>query len=533
MFTKTLIAAAVTATLTLSAFNAQADQGISSSADSYIKGIAPGVSFTSIFTTGDAIGGYQMGGIPDGLGAYDNGNGTFTVLMNHELGGTSGVTRAHGAKGAYVSEWVINKSDFKVVSGGDLIRNVYGWDSNTQQSLANSAATSFNRFCSADLAPITSLYNASTGLGTQSRIFMKGEEGGANGFAVATVATGADKGNAYVLGKMNPATNGSGINAVGGWENLLANPIAQNKTIVIGNNDGGTGVMNNALALYVGNKQATGSEIDKAGLTNGVTKFIQIAGNATEINSNTDRTTGIADGTRFGLSDTASTKFSRPEDGAWSDDGKTYYFATTDQLDKTDVAGGTQKGGTRVWSMSFDDISNPDAGGTINVVFDSTKVAGGLGNNKPNMFDNMTVTKDGKIILQEDVGNAEHVGKVWEYDIATKSIRVLGEFDRTLFGDLKADGSFVAGLYTKDEESSGVIDVTDILGKNDGAKYYLLTSQIHASAASLGLTNPTALVEGGQLNMMRVAAVPEPETYAMLLAGLGMLGTIARRRKAK
>jgi hypothetical protein len=30
-----------------------------------------------------------------------------------------------------------------------------------------------------------------------------------------------------------------------------------------------------------------------------------------------------------------------------------------------------------------------------------------------------------------------------------------------------------------------------------------------------------------------VAAVPEPETYAMLLAGLGLMGTIARRRKAK
>jgi hypothetical protein len=29
------------------------------------------------------------------------------------------------------------------------------------------------------------------------------------------------------------------------------------------------------------------------------------------------------------------------------------------------------------------------------------------------------------------------------------------------------------------------------------------------------------------------AAVPEPETYAMLLAGLGLMGTIARRRKSK
>jgi hypothetical protein len=29
-----------------------------------------------------------------------------------------------------------------------------------------------------------------------------------------------------------------------------------------------------------------------------------------------------------------------------------------------------------------------------------------------------------------------------------------------------------------------------------------------------------------------VAAVPEPETYAMLLAGLGMLGAVARRKKS-
>jgi hypothetical protein len=31
----------------------------------------------------------------------------FTVLMNHELGGSSGVVRAHGARGAFVSKWTI------------------------------------------------------------------------------------------------------------------------------------------------------------------------------------------------------------------------------------------------------------------------------------------------------------------------------------------------------------------------------------------------------------------------------------------
>jgi hypothetical protein len=35
----------------------------------------------------------------------------------------------------------------------------------------------------------------------------------------------------------------------------------------------------------------------------------------------------------------------------------------------------------------------------------------------------------------------------------------------------------------------------------------------------------------GVVNM--VSAVPEPETYAMMLAGLGLLGAVARRRKAK
>jgi hypothetical protein len=40
---------------------------------------------TSIFTANDSINGYKMSGLADGLGAFDNGDGTFTVLMNHEI----------------------------------------------------------------------------------------------------------------------------------------------------------------------------------------------------------------------------------------------------------------------------------------------------------------------------------------------------------------------------------------------------------------------------------------------------------------
>lgn len=38
---------------------------------------------------------------------------------------------------------------------------------------------------------------------------------------------------------------------------------------------------------------------------------------------------------------------------------------------------------------------------------------------------------------------------------------------------------------------------------------------------------------GGSLDNVSVTAVPEPETYAMLLAGLGMMGAMVRRRKQK
>src|SRR6266487_4343754 len=86
---------------------AQSVTGPSSSQSPYVLRTEPGVVTVSILTVGDAVNykadgvtPYRMVGIPDGLGAFDNGDGTFTLLMNHELGNTVGITRDHGAKGA-------------------------------------------------------------------------------------------------------------------------------------------------------------------------------------------------------------------------------------------------------------------------------------------------------------------------------------------------------------------------------------------------------------------------------------------------
>src|SRR5262245_12717254 len=379
---------AATALIAVSVVPSAQLTGPSTLQSAYVLPSLPVVETASVLSVGDSIGGYRMAGIPDGLGAFDNGDGTFTLVMNHELGNGAGVVRAHGAKGAFVSKWIVDKDSLRVLSGSDLMQRVFLWDTLNQHSSLVSTAFAFNRFCSGDLPSVSAFYNAATGLGTQARIYMHGEEGGATGYQMGTVVTGPEAGNAYVLGKFNLATNGSNVNAVGAWENSLANPYPQNKTVVIGTSDGGTGIMTNALAVYVGAKQSIGTEVDKAGLTNGTLKFVNVTGSPVEIVNNTTRATNIVSGARFTLSGTTSTTFSRPEDGAWNPlNPRQFYFVTTDQLDNVSDGLGTQIGQTRLWRLTFDDITNPDLGGTIDLLIDGRVVDG----EKVNMFDNMTV----------------------------------------------------------------------------------------------------------------------------------------------
>lgn len=503
----------VGALLAATALTTHAETGPSSSAAPLILPVAADVSVTSILTAADKAGnGYRLVGLPDGLGAYNLNAKNMVVLMNHELGNTVGVPRAHGGIGAFVSEWVINKKTLEVVSGGDLIKEVYNWNTAAQASDASTSAISFSRFCAADLPAETAFYNVKTKKGSKARIFMNGEEGGTTGYAMAHVATGKDKGKSYVLGKFNLKTNGTNVDAVGGWENLLANPYSKEKTVVVGTNDGGTGIMLNTVVVYVGTKTKTGTEVDKAGLTNGTALFVNVAGafdasgtTNDELANTTTRTTKIVSGTSFTLGDKTATTFSRPEDGAWAD-AKTFYFVTTDQLDKTELAGQSQQGGTRLWRLNFNDDYT---GGTIDLVLDSATIAGGLGNKKPVMFDNLGVNADRTITLQEDAGNAEHNGKVWLYDLVNGSLSLQTKSDPALFGDISATGVFTAGTHTKDEETSGVIDVTKILNRHDKKMYNLLVAQDHALAADLQkikaidpTANPAEIYEGGQLILM-------------------------------
>jgi hypothetical protein len=119
------------------------------------------------------------------------------------------------------------------------------------------------------------------------------------------------------------------------------------------------------------------------------------------------------------------------------------------------------------------------------------------------MFDNMAVMADGTLILQEDTGNNAHNAKVWKFNPSTGDMVKLAGADTTLFGDIDpATGIVTPAAITQDEETSGVIDVTELLDREDDKVYSLLVVQNHMASG-----NPVT-VEGGQLILM---AQPAPE----------------------
>lgn len=430
-----------------------------------------GVVTKSILTVGDAVpgargGAYRMVGIPDGLGAFDNGDGTFTVLMNHELGGAAGAVRTHGATGAFVSTWTIRKDDLSVVSGADLIERVVLWNPTTTSYTAPATGVAFSRFCSATLAPTSAFYNATTGNGFNGRLFTNGEENGATGRAFAHALDGTS----YELPRLGKYS----------FENVVPNAGTGDATVVVGTDDSGGG----QVYVYVGAKTASGSPVDQAGLTNGTLYGIQVVGTPAE-----PADTGIPSGTAFTAAslgnventsgaalETASvaagvTGFQRPEDGAWDPtDPNLFYFNTTASF----------TGKSRLWRLRFVDARQPQLGGTIDMLLD--------GSEGQHMLDNLTVTRRGQVILQEDPGNQPYVARVYRYDVATDTLQRVAQHDPQRF----APGA--PNLLTTDEESSGVIDVSEILGEGK----FLLDVQAHYAQSD------PELVEGGQLLLMQV-----------------------------
>ncbi|HYO43520.1 MAG TPA: alkaline phosphatase PhoX [Candidatus Limnocylindrales bacterium] len=476
-----------------------AKTGPSSSQSPYVVPIAPGVRTTSILTVGDSVGGYRLVGIPDGLGVIRGEDDEFRLLANHELGASVGIGRAHGGTGgAFVSQWSIDGEDLAVDAGSDLIRTIWFWNPTTgAYETRTGSAANLARLCSADLPEKSAFWDPRSRTGFNGRLFMSGEESGDEGRAFAHVATGASKGTSYELPALGNLS----------YENVVASPATGRKTVVIGLDDTTPG----QVYVYVGTKQRTGSPIERAGLTGGSLYGVAVPSSPTVTKtvdgvavqaSVEDRTTGVGGasvpfalhafgdvsawtGARLQAESVKSgvTEFLRPEDGAWDprnpDD---FYFVTTDRFDtvqtpSTDGVANTpasQVGNSRLWRLRFADVKHPELGGTVTPLLDGTE--------GPQMMDNLTVDRAGNVLLQEDPGNQAYLARVWSYSIAADTVTPIAQHDPARFKP------GVAGFLTQDEESSGIIDASRILGPG----WFLATVQAHYPIAG-------ELVEGGQL----------------------------------
>ena len=105
--------------------------GPSTATKPYVLPVADGVHLKSLLTVEDhgaASNGYELTGLPDGLGAFPDGANEFTLFMNHEFDAGRGSVRRHGQRGAYVSTFRIDRATSRSRRRGQIDAGVQYWN---------------------------------------------------------------------------------------------------------------------------------------------------------------------------------------------------------------------------------------------------------------------------------------------------------------------------------------------------------------------------------------------------------------------
>jgi hypothetical protein len=183
------------------------------------------------------------------------------------------------------------------------------------------------------------------------------------------------------------------------------------------------------------------------------------------------------------------TTFARVEDGQWDPKNPNVFYFVTTESNKDPIATApnpatpdvTRDGGA-LWRLTFKDAQNPLEGANLEMLLNGGE---SIYMSKP---DNITVTNNGVVVIQEDPGGNAHVARVIAYRISDGKLATLAKFDSQYF---TAAGS---KFMTIDEEASGVIDVTSLLAKaGDTNTYLMLNAQIHVKG---GVTKVDPAVKG-------------------------------------
>jgi hypothetical protein len=478
----------------------------STSIKPYVVPVGGEYEVKALFSVGDAVpwakgeGRYRMVGIPDGLGAHSNGDGTTTLYMNSEFpAATLSEPLVGGAKnrGAIVSKWILD-ADGDPIAGS----RAYDWvfQENERVGPAPEVGNStrpFSRFCSGGLAGPPH--------GFDRWIYLTNEEEGApaNTFDGKGGQTVAIVDNAlYALPKLGRFA----------WENSLVQPNMGQRTVIMSMEDGpaalDAGVENSQVYMYVGKKDhsAGAGVLRRNGLDNGDLYVLvpvdpsnsseaAFASGTIDVEWKLIPNAGELDEAQLeAASDAAGAiRFARPEDGAFNERNRDeFLFVTTGEAPGVNGLG-------RLYSLRLHP-GNVTQGGTLTVVYNADAViaAGGDTAISPDNVDTsgeyLMINEDGTSTSRPVMASKGRDGSIWRFEIDAKGVDFASRERVAELDPPGRDGVPVgAGVW----ETSGIIDVSSIFGPDT----WISDVQAHPPTAAPGGT--TVTVEDGQLFLLR------------------------------
>ena len=478
----------------------------STSVKPYVAAVGDEYEVDALFSVGDTVpllggtGTYRMVGIPDGLGAHANGDGTTTLYMNSEFpAATLSEPVVGGAKnrGAIVSKWILDED-------GDPIAGRRAYDSvfaeNTFVGPAPEVGNStrpFSRFCSGGIAGPPH--------GFDRWIYLTNEEEGtpANSFDGKGGQTVAIVDNTlYTLPKLGRFA----------WENSLVQPNQGQRTVIMSMEDGpaalDAGVENSQVYMYVGKKdhRAGAGVLRRNGLDNGELYVLvpadpansseaAFASGTIDVEWELIPNAGELDEAQLeeASDDAGAIRFARPEDGAFNERNRNeFVFVTTGEAPGVNALG-------RLYSLRLHP-GNVTHGGTLTVVYnaDAVVAAGGDTAISPDNVDTsgdyLMINEDGTASSRPVMAAKGRDGSIWRFDIDANGVDVSS---RARVAELDPPGRDGVAVGPGVWETSGIIDVSSIFGPDT----WLSDVQAHAPTAAPGGT--TVTVEDGQLFLLR------------------------------
>ena len=474
----------------------------------YVVAVGAEYEVRALFSAGDAVPEtsdatrqFRMIGIPDGLGAYANGDGTHTLFMSHEAGRTQVSEPLVGSpryRGAFVSKWILD-ADGDPVSGERAYDTVFIEDTLVGPAAqVGNTTRGFSRFCSGFLA--------GPDVGFDRWIYFANEE--------------APSPNTFdTLGGLSVAifdNEAHGLPKLGRMEkenSVVQDAGARAQTVIFSLEDG-PATLNNQLYMYVGKKDRSpgASVLARNGLDNGELYVLR----SLDPGRNSERTftAGSVDVEWVPIPDAetmtddqleaasdavGAMSFVRLEDGAFNTRNRNELFFVT-----TGNSGGVDDGVNelgRLYSLRLHSsrILKP---ATLAIVYNADTVVAG-GGDTALAPDNVDTNEDYLMIAEDGTGASNPVmdangrdGSVWRFDLAQGPVGVDAS-SATRIAEVDPPGRDGVPVPTGAWEVSGIIDASSLFG----AETWL---------ADVQTPNPTTaptplLLEDGQLFLLAPA----------------------------